>query len=440
MAQTPTTNGSLSVEQARRVRWLRNIPRYHRPLGELIDEGYLTDERLRWAAAHAYDNELRQAATVLLAARAEVRAPSPGDDAKPKVADAPAVKLPMSVDEARTTSWPFGPLKGRPMGELIDGNRIGLRDLGYAVENAWDQRVRDAAIVSLTIRLNQVAEEPRERGILRVVSGGKSYSEHLELDWTMLQGGFFGALGVIWLATVIWVVRRIVTDPRSMIPRLTSEQLPGSMSPIVALAILAGALALTYWLLNRLMTLPDRMDEQIERARKGREGEESLEETLRQGLDGSWTLFRNVVLPGRNPADIDGVLVGPTGVWALEAKNLSGEYRNFGEHWEYRAGKRWKLCKKSPSRQARLNAIRLSEFLKADGVKQFVNPVVVWLNPDVAPIVEHPQVPVWTWDRLPEELGNLWQGHALDAAQSSTIVEKLTDLARRSAQEDRKRP
>ena len=160
---------------------------------------------------------------------------------------------------------------------------------------------------------------------------------------------------------------------------------------------------------------------------------------LRQNLDGTWTFFRNLTLPGRNRADIDGVLVGPAGVWALEAKNFSGEYRNFGEHWEVKAGKRWKLFKKSPSRQARNNAIRLAEFLRADGIKQFINPAVVWLNRVRPPIVEHPQVPVWTWDRLPEELGNLWQGTLSDEAQTHRIEAKLEDLCLRSADRRKER-
>ena len=53
----------MSVEEARKVRWLRNNPK---PLGKLMDEGYLDQKRLGWAVAHAYDPNLQQAAKVLL--------------------------------------------------------------------------------------------------------------------------------------------------------------------------------------------------------------------------------------------------------------------------------------------------------------------------------------------------------------------------------------
>src|SRR5262249_28170863 len=98
---------------------------------------------------------------------------------------------------------------------------------------------------------------------------------------------------------------------------------------------------------------------------KKEEREGGILTIINKALDGSWFLFQNVVLPGRKKADLDSVLVGPTGVWVLEVKNFSGEYRNIGEHWEYRTGKCWKLDRSSPSRQAQNNAVRLSNFLKA---------------------------------------------------------------------------
>jgi hypothetical protein len=167
---------------------------------------------------------------------------------------------------------------------------------------------------------------------------------------------------------------------------------------------------------------------------KGQEGEERAVELLRQNLDGRWTLFRNVVLPGRNKADIDGVLVGAPGIWALEIKTLTGEYRNVGEQWEYRAGKSWRSVKRSPSRQARDNAIRLANFLKADGITQWVTQAVIWANMESPLSVENPATAVWTAERLPEELTNLWQGRDMGEPDRAKIVQKLAALGRGSAQ------
>lgn len=172
----------------------------------------------------------------------------------------------------------------------------------------------------------------------------------------------------------------------------------------------------------------DKTDAEIAIARKGQEGEEQTLEALRQNLDGNWTLFRNVVLPGKNKADIDAVLVGPTGVWALEIKNFTGAHRNFGEHWETTGGKRRTLLKKSPSRQAKDNATRLSNFFQADSIRQWINPVVIWANRESPLVVENPAVAVWTLDGLPEELGNIWQGKPLEAVTRDRIIEKLTAL------------
>lgn len=53
----------MSVNEARKILWLRSNPR---PMGELLDEGFLNETRLRWAAEKAYAPELKLAARVLL--------------------------------------------------------------------------------------------------------------------------------------------------------------------------------------------------------------------------------------------------------------------------------------------------------------------------------------------------------------------------------------
>ena len=129
-------------------------------------------------------------------------------------------------------------------------------------------------------------------------------------------------------------------------------------------------------------------------------------------------------------------LIGPPGVWALEIKTFSGEYRNIGEQWEYRAGRRWKLYKPSPSRQARDNAIRFANFLRADGIKQWIEPVVVWANRASPLSVKNPSVAVWTLDHLPEQLGNIWQGKTIPESDRARIIEKLTKLCQQPEDAD----
>ncbi len=415
---------AMTVEAARRVMWLRNNYRYHRPMGELLDEGYLNHTRLTWAAERAYNADIRHAAAVLLASSAQ-RQPRSATRAT-DTNTIPALKSPVPIEKARATLWPFPPFKGQPMGTLSDARSISLKDLGFAIENAWDERVRQAAIVIAGLRLNQAIEEPSSpTGPLRVISGGESYSREKLLSWTGIRGVFSGVILTLWVFLVIWTIRIWTRELQTGNWRrfLTPT---GILTTLLTLVLGAGIIHLAGRL---LIDKPlDRIERKIENHRLGWAGEERVAESMRQVLNGNWMLFRNLSLPSRNKADIDAILVGPPGVWALEIKNFTGQYRNFGEHWEYLDAKRPIPLKKSPSRQAQNNAARLSAFLKADGIKQWVNPAVVWANAESTLTLEQPMVPVWTLERLPDELGNLWQGRRMDPTAQRHIVEKLTSL------------
>lgn len=421
---------AITVKEARSVLWLRNN---HRPLGELLDEGYLNERRLAWAAEKAYDDKLKQAAGVLLEWIRQNPSESKSAVRSTPRESLPAIEARLTLQQARATLWPFRPLKGQPMGALFDARQLSVKDLAHAIENAWDERVRQAAVVLMAVRLNQVVEEPTPpAGPLKVVSGGRSHSEARQFAWTSVQGMLIGAVGVLWLLLVVVAVRSLASasDPQAI---------KGVASPagIVALLILLALTAGLGWSINRLLGLAfKKLDSQIKSYRTGQEGEDAVVEAMRQSLDGNWTLFRNVVLPGRNRGDIDAVLVGPPGVWALEVKAFNGEYRNVGEQWEYRAGNRWQLVKPSPSRQVQDNAARLSAFLRADGIKQWISPVVVWAKPDSPLLVENPTAAVWRLDRLPEELGNIWVEQAIQEPILARIVEKLTALSQSSDDEE----
>ena len=111
MTETPMT-----IDKARAVLWLRNN---HRPLGELLDEGFLTRGRLEWAAENAYDGQLKRAAAVLLEC---IDQEAPVAETEVETAP-PALDAGMSIKEARAVAWPFASHKGQPMGELVDGEQ-----------------------------------------------------------------------------------------------------------------------------------------------------------------------------------------------------------------------------------------------------------------------------------------------------------------------------
>ncbi len=209
----------------------------------------------------------------------------------------------------------------------------------------------------------------------------------------------------------------------------TLSEVVSTPAGVIALLVVLVFFIFIVWLFTYI---PDQitkhLDKKIEEYRRGEAGEDKTVEVILQALDGNWKLFRNLTLPGRNKADLDLVLVGPPGIWVLEVKNLSGEYRNVGEAWEFRSGKRWKPAFVNPSRQALNSAVRLANFLKADNLNVFVNPVVVWANSDSLLRVEDPTVSVWFINRLVDELGNIWQGERLSKSEREKVNDKLFRL------------
>jgi Nuclease-related domain len=415
----------MSVEEARKVRWLRNNPK---PLGKLMDEGYLDKKRLGWAVAHAYDPNLQQAAKVLLETheRSDKEQKTVPNLTQSKPGGKP-IPIGITLEKARVTAWPFAPYKGQPMGALVEGKLLSLRDLGYAVENAWDDKVRQAAIALSLVRLNKAVLEPvPPAGFVHLISGGRSYAERKQLFLMLIEGMILGFLALITiLLFIITTLNALRPHPGA---RPISE-LVSTPTGIITLVVGLGLLLFVVWLINFLPNqIMKRLDKQIEEHRRGQEGEDRVAELMLQALDGNWHLFRNISLPERNKGDLDFVLVGPPGVWVLEVKNFRGQYRNVGDTWEYRHDKKWKSLSKSPSLQARNNALRLKDFLKADGLKLFVEPAVVWANEESPLSVENPMVAVWTYNHLADELGNIWQGEKLSEMERRKIVEKLSKL------------
>lgn len=426
--RTRHDNQLMSLDEARKVMWLSTNPK---PMGELFDAGYLDQSRLEWAVAKAYKPAVRQAAQVLLNWKnRSLLSPSTNTSQEASQPLDLAISVDMSIEQARSTQWTMPPYRGHPMGELVDTKKLSLKDLGFAIESAWDEQVRRAATVLMLMWLNQVIEEPTSSGFLQVISSGRSHSERRQLFLSLIQGiGGGGILGAALIYTIMSFTTR-PPDPSRAIAYITAHP-QGNIILIVTivlgLAMVIGAVLFVILFIKWMK----RLDEQIADHRKGQEGEERVVTAMSQSLNGNWFLFRNVLLPGRQRADLDGVLVGPTGVWVLEIKNYTRAHRYIGDHWEYNSGHGWKPLRKSPSRQANINAIRLANFLRADGIQQWINPVVVWANPESPLTVENPAIPVWVLDRLPDELGNIWQGDAIYEATRQRIVDKLTKLCQR---------
>src|SRR5260221_1980752 len=115
----------------------------------------------------------------------------------------------MPIEPARATLWPFRPCKGQPMGTLVDTKQLSLKDLGYAIENAWDERVRQAAIALMLVRLDQAIKDPTPFvGPLRVISGGRSFALRRQFLLRFAQGIIGGIVFGLLLAFLIVQVTR----------------------------------------------------------------------------------------------------------------------------------------------------------------------------------------------------------------------------------------
>ena len=226
--------GGMTLEQARRVTWVRSRPK---PLGELLDEGYLDTARLEWAAKWAYNPRLKEAAQVILdwrAGRLREHAAPVRMQAALAEAEAP-VRVGISLELARSTVWPFRPLRGQPMGALVDTRKLSIKDLAFAVETAWDDRVRRAAIALLLQRLDQEIEEPPPpAGPLNVVVAGRSYAEASQLRLVFAEGALLGAvLG----ACLVYVVAFLVRQPQATSLATTWARATASPESMIAFSL-----------------------------------------------------------------------------------------------------------------------------------------------------------------------------------------------------------
>jgi len=89
--------------------------------------------------------------------------------------------------------------------------------------------------------------------------------------------------------------------------------------------------------------------------RRGIIGEQKVTRILSAALSNEYSLFNNVKLK-ETWGDIDHIVVGPTGIFVIETKNRKGKISYYGDNWEG-------VGRGSPSKQARINAMRLKEIL-----------------------------------------------------------------------------
>tara|TARA_Y100000310_G_scaffold317318_1_gene370080 strand:+ start:436 stop:1140 length:705 start_codon:yes stop_codon:yes gene_type:complete len=138
----------------------------------------------------------------------------------------------------------------------------------------------------------------------------------------------------------------------------------------------------------------------------GLEGEQTTINAL-QNLPDSYFLINDVNLPN-GYGNIDHIVLGPNGIFAVETKNFEGEISCEEDNW-YQYKDHWKTDEefeiKSPSKQIKRNALNLKHYIDSKNIfskslRLWVEGIVVFSHDNVILRCNNPTVPVLKVDQL----------------------------------------
>lgn len=153
--------------------------------------------------------------------------------------------------------------------------------------------------------------------------------------------------------------------------------------------------------------------EEAGKYRKGERGETLVESALGV-LGDEYCLLNDFRLPATN-GNVDHIVIGPNGIFVIETKNYGGKIRCCRDEWHKTCGGEWTLSYRgrpywkpkknydvrSPSRQAKRNAVLLRKFLgKCFPSVPWIQGLVVFTNPEADLQIRNPSVPVLKVDEL----------------------------------------
>jgi Nuclease-related domain len=329
----------------------------------------------------------------------------------------------MTPLQARAVVWPFRRLY-RPIGVLLDEGKIDAGQLLYGVQHAYDSSLKEAARTLLLTEIlgDKLKESPRP---LTVVEGA-DYSGYQVRRSTALAGLFGGvAITSFVLGLGAWVVGIILAVLKS----------PLNVSTFYVAILLMG---LAY-VIGELAGRNTRKSDQF---RAGAEAESQVIDSLRACLNEPWVLVHSLEWPDRQWGDIDLLLVGPGGVFALEVKAFTSVTRIRGDRWEYKGRWGWHKMNKNPGRQATTNAVRLKNYLDQKRCPvAFVQPIVVWAGDDDLLTLDDPAVLVWRLSELADRSVVFWETQRLnedEIRRCKEVLVKVTDTMKEKVTAEKK--
>jgi len=158
----------------------------------------------------------------------------------------------------------------------------------------------------------------------------------------------------------------------------------------------------------------------------GIEGENMVTQVLESKLNDDYYLVNDVLYINDrgNKENIDHIVLGPKGVFAIETKHYRGKVTCKGSFWQvpFPFGR-------SPSSQAKGNASWVNKAIKASGVfetlKVWVEPIVVFSNPDVELETIDTEVEVVTLDKLVNSITSYDNGYSFSPEQLKLVGEGI---------------
>ena len=263
--------------------------------------------------------------------------------------------------------------------------RMGWERLHTLMGETKDTQVRAACVILLDYHYHVEHQKILDgKGPLAVTSPKNSYLLGKTERYLIREGLVIGFVLGLCVAYLLWYAYKafFVYDFASL------ADLNWLAWVIVAVIAVLMLVAGFFVIIKPLDKLIDYLDNKIASYKKGFEGEDNVVDALRESLDGTCHVFRNLHFNGRKE-DVDAVLVSPWGVFAIEVKNYSGHFEYSGtDFFEERKSGLVKVDNDSnPIIQAKRNAAALKEFLDPEFNRNkdhaFVEPIIVWANPEI---------------------------------------------------------
>jgi hypothetical protein len=156
-----------------------------------------------------------------------------------------------------------------------------------------------------------------------------------------------------------------------------------------------------------------------------------IERLLRDAFDDTYTLIIGPRLPLRR-TDIGAILVGPSGVRVLVARDWEGRYRVRGRGWEFdtRSGRGWIACRTNPSFDAVVQADAVAAWARDAGLGTApVSGAIVFPNRRSRIVLEEPDDEVVTSDNVPWWANRIGRVQRMDAAATARFVSAVLAAA-----------